>query len=88
MKGDISVATLHVRNFPDDLHQAIMTLASQKQRSLGAEVTVLLKKALAYEELCNRRADALESITRRRRSFKLPKDAADSLALLREDRAR
>lgn len=82
------MAILHVRNFPDNLHQAIQTLASQEQRSLGAEVTVLLEKALAHEELCSRRTNALENITKRRRSFKLPKNAADSLALLREDRAR
>lgn len=82
------MAILHVRNFPDRLHQALQALASQEQRSLGAEVTVLLEKALEQEALCKRRAAALESIARRRRSFKLPEGAADSLALLREDRSR
>lgn len=82
------MAILHVRNFPDHLHQALQALASQEQRSLGAEVTVLLEKALEQEALCKRRTAALESITRRRRSFKVPEGSADSLTLLREDRSR
>lgn len=80
------MATLHVRNIPDDLYQAIQTLASREQRSLGAEVTILLEKAIEREELRGRRMDALERITRRR-SFNKP-GGVDSLALLREDRTR
>ncbi len=82
------MATLHVRNIRDDIYQAIQELASKEQRSIGAEVAILLEEALQQNELRSRRSAALESITRRRRSFKTPEGAADSLTLLREDRAR
>lgn len=80
------MATLHVRNIPDDLYQTIQALASREHRSLGAEVAFLLERALEQEALRDRRMDALERITRRR-SFNKP-GGVDSLTLLREDRAR
>lgn len=82
------MATLHVRNIPDEIYQAMQDLAAREQRSLGAEVIVLLEKALEHEALRGRKAEALGRITHRRRSLKPAKGAADSLALLREDRAR
>lgn len=82
------MATLHVRNVPDELYEAIQGLAAREHRSIGAEVTHLLQTALEQEALRNRRVTALERATRRRRSFKSPVEAAESLALLREDRTR
>lgn len=80
--------TLYVRNFPEELLRRIKELAARRQRSLGAEVTVLIDAGLQQEELRSRRISALKSISRRRRSYKPTAGAADSLALLREDRAR
>ncbi|MCL5104034.1 MAG: hypothetical protein M1133_07965 [Armatimonadetes bacterium] len=82
------MATLHVRNIPDDIYQAIQALASQEQRSIGAEVAILLERALEQESLRDRRMRLLEEIGNRRRSFRQPEGAVDSLTLLREDRAR
>ena len=80
--------TLHVRNIPEEMHQAILALASQEQRSFGAEVVILLDQALQQRAVQAQRAMALDAIGKRRRSFRKPEGAADSLTLLREDRAR
>ena len=82
------MATLHVRNVSDDLYQTIQVLASREQRSLGAEVVVLLERAVDEEALRAQRMELLERIASRRRSFRQPEGAVDSLTLLREDRAR
>ncbi len=82
------MATLHVRNIPDELYQAIQDLAAREQRSIGAEVTVLLENSLEREALQTHRAKAIDRINRRRRTLKTAKGTADSLTLLREDRAR
>lgn len=79
------MSTLYVRNFPDDLHSKVRTLAAQRKRSLGAEVIVLVEEGIKNEDIWERRAQALESIARRRRSS--PK-SSNSLELLREDRDR
>jgi len=82
------MATLHVRNVSDDLYQTIQVLASREQRSLGAEVVVLLERAVDEEALRAQRMELLERIASRRRRFRQPEGAVDSLTLLREDRAR
>ncbi len=82
------MATLHVRNISDDLYRTLQTLASQQQRSLGAEVAVLLERAVEQEALRNQRTEILDRIAARRRSFRQPEGATDSLSLLREDRGR
>lgn len=78
--------TLHVRNVPDYLYERIREQAQQQNRSLSAEVIVLLNKALVQEE--SSQAELLSNI-RRRRSFQ-PADqgAPDSTTLLRQDRER
>ena len=82
------MATLHVRNIPDEMYQAIRTLASQERRSISAEVVILLEMALEQEDLRGRKLAALESIARQRNSLDVPEGAVDSLTLLREDRDR
>ena len=78
--------TLHVRSVPEELYSQIRTLAQDQQRSLSAQVIVLLERGLAAEEDRRRSARALAQI-RRRRFVPLP-SAPDSTELLREDRAR
>jgi antitoxin FitA len=78
--------TLHVRSVPDDLYQRIQMLASQKNRSLTAQVITLLEQAVADEERRVKQAEVLGAIKRRR--FTAPKNAPDSLQLLQEDRTR
>lgn len=80
--------TLYVRNFPEELYQRIRALAAQRHRSLGAEVVVLVERALGDEVVRNRRSQVLKNIARRRRSYVAPPGAADSLSMLHEDRDR
>lgn len=78
--------TLHVRSVPDNLYKRIRNLASFKNRSLSAQVITLLTQAVEAEERRVEQAKVLNSIQRRR--FKAPRNAPDSLELLREDRGR
>jgi plasmid stability protein len=79
--------TLHVRNVPEDLHEGLRRLAERKHRSLGAEVIALLEQALSAEEVRQAQEHLLASI-RRRRSLITSTADAESVDLLREDRAR
>lgn len=80
------MATLHVRNVPDDLYERLRLQAAESSRSLGAEVVMLLLRALQDDRPS---PGAILDGIRRRRSFR-PADvgAPDSAALLREDRGR
>ena len=80
------MATLHVRNVPDELYERVRKHAQAQGRSISAEVVMLLDRALAQAE--PPQADVLASIRRRR--FFRPSEAGapDSVTLLREDRAR
>lgn len=77
---------LHVRNVPDELYDRIREQAQAKNRSISAEVIMLLDRALTEAE--RSQAEVLDGIRRRR--FFRPGDAAapDSTIMLREDRAR
>lgn len=77
---------LHVRNVPDQLYERIRQRAIQQNRSISAEVVILLNKALAQSGLSQ--AQVLANI-RRRRSFRpIDQGAPDSITLLRQDRER
>jgi len=80
------MATLHVRNVPDEIYQRLREKAEASNRSLSAEVVVLLRGAL--DDRKPSQQEVLNEI-RRRRSFR-PADlgAPDSTTLLREDRNR
>jgi hypothetical protein len=78
--------TLHVRSVPDNLYNQIRSLAQDQQRSLSAQVLVLLERGLEVETRRQETAQALNHIRRRR--FVLPPNAPESTEYLREDRAR
>ena len=80
------MATLHVRNVPEELYDRLRRRAQEQNRSLSAEVVTLLEYAL--EEPRYSQAELLDSIRRRR--FFEPKAvyAPDSTTLLRQDRER
>ena len=80
--------TLYVRDFPGELHDKVKKLAKQSHRSVSAEITVLVDKALKDEELKEQRIEALKRIEQRRRSYVTTGKEVDSLILLREDRER
>lgn len=77
---------LHVRNVPDDLYNRIKIQAQAKNRSLSAEVILLLDRALA--EADHSQAEVLDNIRRRRFFRPAAANAPDSATLLREDRGR
>ncbi len=78
------MATLHVRNVPDSLYEQLRELAESKNRSLSAEVIILLGRAL--EETTGDQAALLARIRRRRSFTPAVAGAPDSTTLLREDR--
>jgi len=88
------MATLYVRNLPDDLYAKLQELAASQHRSINAQVITLLEQVLttqAQETKEQKRQNVpkvLEEIRNRRRvnpgDFGLP----DSTELIREDRDR
>jgi len=86
------MATLYVREVPEDLYAALRERAEQEGRSISAEAVSLLKRALDddAEERRAREAHlaALEYFRQARETTKLPPGFPDSVELLREDRAR
>ena len=86
------MATLYVRDVPDELYDALRERAGAEGRSISAEAVRLLDLALEREQSDRRRAAAhaaaLDRMRRMRESATLPPGYPDSTELLREDRAR
>jgi plasmid stability protein len=80
------MATLHVRNVPERLYERLRQRAEQENRSLSAEVIMLLDRAL--EESREAPAELLAQIRRRRSYHPADAGAPDSTSLLRQDRDR
>jgi len=80
------MATLHVRNVPELLYQRLREHAAAQNRSLSAEVIILLNRAL--NEAQTDQSTVLDSIRRRRSFSPAAVGAPDSTTLLREDRER
>lgn len=78
--------TLHVRSVPEELYDRLRALAQAKQRSLSAQVILLLDRALEDEAQRQEQTQVLADIRRRR--FTPPPAAPDSIEMLREDRKR
>jgi plasmid stability protein len=82
------MATLHVRDVPERLYDRIKRLAQTQNRSLSAEVTTLLDRAVCAEEERQSQAELLAEINRVRQGRRWSPDWPGSTDLLREDRAR
>lgn len=80
------MATLHVRNVPDDLYERLQQEARTQRRSLSSEVVILLSWALDGSE--RRPGQILNAIRERRHFSPAEVGAPDSTTLLREDRDR
>ena len=78
--------TLHVRSVPEDLYEGLRNLAQERQRSLSAQVVLMLDRALIEERQRNEQIQILAEVRRRR--FISPADAPDGVELLRQDRER
>lgn len=82
------MATLHVRNIPDEIYSKIQSLAAERNRSISAEVVNLLQRALEQEQIRREQAKLLADIRRRRNAHRPKRKGFDSVRMLREDRAR
>jgi plasmid stability protein len=78
------MSTLHVRNVPEALYDRLRQRAQARNRSLSAEVIMLLDYALKETE--RSQAQILEGIGRRRFFNPAEAGAPDSTTLLRQDR--
>nr|BAL57940.1 hypothetical protein HGMM_F53C10C14 [uncultured Acetothermia bacterium]BAL58554.1 hypothetical conserved protein [Candidatus Acetothermum autotrophicum] len=77
------MATLHVRNVPDRLYEALKARAQADGRSLSAEVLTILERALKRNDSQQK---LLQSLQRRQRFSPTKTGAPSSLELLREAR--
>lgn len=83
------MATLQVRNVPDDLFRRLQELAAAERRSLNAEVIVLLESAVNGGQTAREPVSSiLGRLKARRDAIKLPRSWPGSLGMLREDRSR
>ena len=86
------MATLYVREVPDELYTALRERAEEEGRSISAEAVSLLKRALGDVTEERRRREAHRAALKRMKeisdSITLPSGYPDSVELLREDRAR
>ena len=80
------MASITVRDIPDDIYEGVKKLAARTRRSLNAEVIVALEMLVAEESLQQQRSQALQRIIARRKT--IAPSSVESIALLREDRAR
>lgn len=78
--------TLHVRSVPDELYDRLRSSAQTQQRSLSAQVIILLDQALEAEAKRQEQARILENIRRRR--FTPSSTTPDINDMLRADRER
>lgn len=82
------MATLYIRNVPDDIYSLLRETARQDHRSLNAEVLYLLDCALTENEKSSKQTDLLKRVRERRARYRLSAGAPDSIDLLRADRER
>lgn len=88
------MATLYVRNLPDDLYAKLQELAASEHRSINAQVITLLEQALkteaqqAEDEKRKNVPKLLEEIRLRREQLPTDIEWLDSTAMIREDRDR
>jgi plasmid stability protein len=62
--GRLGMATLHVRNVPDELYERLKSLAEEDHRSLSAEVIDLLQEAAVAGSRRSRTLAALDVLHR------------------------
>ncbi|MBI2299511.1 MAG: hypothetical protein HYU66_11315 [Armatimonadetes bacterium] len=81
------MASLQIRNLPDDVYEALKRLAEQERRSLSQQAVVTLQEGLAVSPEANR--SRRRAVLERFRQLVPLGDTtgwADTTALIREDR--
>ncbi|MGB0387790.1 MAG: FitA-like ribbon-helix-helix domain-containing protein [Ardenticatenaceae bacterium] len=82
------MATLHVRNIPDELYGRLKQYAQAQNRSLSAQVISLLNQAIEHEAQRSQQQQLLDEIRRCRFVYSNEVNVEDSVTLLREERER
>jgi antitoxin FitA len=77
------MATLHVRNVPVDVYEALRARAAREGRSMNAEVIAILRRSLTARRDPD---DVIADLRRLRERVRLPADAPAPEDLIREDR--
>lgn len=80
------MANILVRNIPDDLKAEVVALAHEEHRSLNEEIVAIVRHAVEEAKLLRQRQEAIARIKGLR--ARIGSAPADTLALIREDRAR
>ena len=80
------MATIHVKDVPDDIYEAVKRRAATAGRSLASEVRRLLEQAAS--EPGRPLAEVVRSIDRLRRKHEGPGGKVDVDGLLAKDRSR
>jgi hypothetical protein len=80
------MASITVKDIPEELYEQFKETAQRDRRSLNAELIVAMETLVHHTAQLRERQAALQRINERRRQR--PRNAVDSLALLREDRER
>ncbi|MCB0737853.1 MAG: hypothetical protein KDC92_10100 [Bacteroidetes bacterium] len=77
------MATLQIRDFPDELHEKLKELAKKDHRSLSQQALILLQDAIEHQERLNTRERVLKRLKSYNRDLShLP----DPVQMVREDR--
>lgn len=79
------MATLYVKDVPEELYGRLKEMAVKDRRSISAETIVLLEEVLVGRK--PERGDVLASVERNRAQYRL-KPGKSLVELLREDRER
>ena len=79
------MATLHVRDFPDDIYTKLRALAQAENRSLSQEAIVLLKRAVELEGSNRERRRRIVTALKKNPPLRA---APEPEVLVREDRDR
>lgn len=83
------MATLYVRNVPDDLYEALRSQAKARRRSIAAEVVVLLKENVVTERQMKARRELSKLMARMRKEAPRRDGSFPSAEeMIREDRER
>lgn len=75
------MATLHVRNVPEEVYESLRASARRNGRSISAEAIAILEDAAAHEQSATPITDALREIAKR---ITLPPDAPTAEEMIRE----
>ena len=81
------MASITIRDIPDELFERFKEIAKEDRRSVNAEVIEILDQTVQYRNLRAQRLRALDELAMIRAS-QPPSKEEDTLAMLREDRQR